>query len=299
MTTEQVVRDTIVKWLTPAALAVTVFGGIFVGIRYIVKSEVQSIRDDVRSIRTDVSNLQVANKDTNSKIDGLLKEALERAFPSPNSSTKTISETLPQMRSVLRLAKLQSIKIDPKILSRYGNQVAKAVATDPSIRKGAVSVLNELMASRSLQNQDAIPVSKKSFAHPSRNVYFYIGAVYRSLLPNEPVPFTFAFTTDKVVPADRAYVYAELGRPPSSSPGFAFLALDGHDRTEFTLDGFRIRHVIFRNARIVYDGGPVNLQDVYFVNCTFEIKQRAARKSHLLEAFTKAVLESPSTSFAS
>ena len=35
------------------------------------------------------------------------------------------------------------------------------------------------------------------------------------------------------------------------------------------IDGLLIRHVVFRNVEIHYDGVPVILEDVMFVNCRF------------------------------
>jgi hypothetical protein len=35
------------------------------------------------------------------------------------------------------------------------------------------------------------------------------------------------------------------------------------------LDTAYFRHVTFKNVEIVYRGGPVVLEDVYFVNCRF------------------------------
>jgi hypothetical protein len=39
------------------------------------------------------------------------------------------------------------------------------------------------------------------------------------------------------------------------------------------LDGMQFKNVVFRDVRIVYNGGPVRMNNVYFVNCTFEMRQ--------------------------
>jgi hypothetical protein len=46
-----------------------------------------------------------------------------------------------------------------------------------------------------------------------------------------------------------------------------------------TLDGFDWQHVIFIGMRIKYKGGEVKLDNVVFVNCTFELQkdERGAR----------------------
>jgi hypothetical protein len=34
-----------------------------------------------------------------------------------------------------------------------------------------------------------------------------------------------------------------------------------------------IKNAVFRNVPIVYDGGPLWMTNVYFINCTFAMKQ--------------------------
>src|SRR2546430_386478 len=41
----------------------------------------------------------------------------------------------------------------------------------------------------------------------------------------------------------------------------------------FVLDGFYLDNVVFQNANIIYHGGPVILQSVRFVNCTFDVRR--------------------------
>jgi hypothetical protein len=40
----------------------------------------------------------------------------------------------------------------------------------------------------------------------------------------------------------------------------------------FDIDGAILQNVVIRNARIVYRGGPLTLQNVHFVNCTFDVQ---------------------------
>jgi len=41
------------------------------------------------------------------------------------------------------------------------------------------------------------------------------------------------------------------------------------------LDGLFIKRAIFSNAHIEYDGGPLSLVGVYFINCTFTVAPKA------------------------
>lgn len=40
------------------------------------------------------------------------------------------------------------------------------------------------------------------------------------------------------------------------------------------LDGARLKKVIFQDVHVVYSRGPLETENVYFLNCTFDIKQQ-------------------------
>ena len=56
----------------------------------------------------------------------------------------------------------------------------------------------------------------------------------------------------------------------SAGPQFLFIR-----NAQLDLDNMRIKNVIIRDSRIVYDGQPLELENVYFVNCTFEVRRDA------------------------
>jgi hypothetical protein len=55
--------------------------------------------------------------------------------------------------------------------------------------------------------------------------------------------------------------------PPVALYGPAYLVVKGLDAT---LDGFRLKHVVFQNMSLAYHGGPLTLDEVYFINCSFQ-----------------------------
>jgi hypothetical protein len=75
------------------------------------------------------------------------------------------------------------------------------------------------------------------------------------------------------------------------SIGTAFIFAKGGN---VQLDGLRMRHLVFIGVHVVYRGGPVEMTDVYFVDCTFEMP--SAPNSH---NFAVAILTpGPSITFA-
>jgi hypothetical protein len=59
------------------------------------------------------------------------------------------------------------------------------------------------------------------------------------------------------------------------------------------LDGYRLKNIIFKDVKVLYEGGPVEMENVYSVNCTFEVSRRPNGQS-----FASTVLaSSPATTF--
>jgi hypothetical protein len=77
-------------------------------------------------------------------------------------------------------------------------------------------------------------------------------------------------------------------------PGL-YLSLTAKSGTKILLDNFAFRDVFFFDSKIVYQGnGPVSLQNVHFINCTFEV----GKESPWMQ-FSDAVMSSGPTNFGS
>lgn len=61
---------------------------------------------------------------------------------------------------------------------------------------------------------------------------------------------------------------------------------------ELIIDGYYLRNVILRDVQIAYNGGPLILENVYFVNCNFKIVPNLAGQQ-----FSASVLASAATTF--
>ena len=59
------------------------------------------------------------------------------------------------------------------------------------------------------------------------------------------------------------------------------------------LDGYLLKSVVLRKMMIIYSGGPVQLENVIFVNCTFVLENEAAQRR-----FATAVLSNPEVTFS-
>ena len=96
-----------------------------------------------------------------------------------------------------------------------------------------------------------------------------------------------------LVPKESAAQLDLLGQDHNSgrSLGNAYIFADGGG---LSLDGMNLRNVVIRGAHVVYKGGPLQLRNVYFVDCTFDVRINRNAQSFALAALSPG----PSTSFS-
>lgn len=74
--------------------------------------------------------------------------------------------------------------------------------------------------------------------------------------------------------------------PNTIAPGNqTFVYLCALPERAWFFDGFQLRNVIFDGVGIEYKGGPIRLENVYFVNCTFDVQHTSEGQE-----FAKAIL---------
>lgn len=71
-------------------------------------------------------------------------------------------------------------------------------------------------------------------------------------------------------PKDQAAVVQIIGAPFTTNDKYGNRFVVLHDG-DVLLDSMELKHVIIYNAHVVYKGGPLIMDDVYFVNCTFDL----------------------------
>ena len=115
---------------------------------------------------------------------------------------------------------------------------------------------------------------------------------YEESAPEGTTPAQFSIAGR--VPKSEVAQFLILGQPDPDA-GAAY----GNDwivvfNGAVSIDGMRLKKVIFRNDTIYYQGGPLEMTDVYFIRCTFEISPTPNSKR-----FVEAVLEPlPSVTFS-
>jgi len=101
-----------------------------------------------------------------------------------------------------------------------------------------------------------------------------------------------SYPANDLVPAKEAAISQPLNDPIPTGIGPRYALVTGTN-TIVALDGTRFRNVIFDGITVEYDGGPLVMENVYFVNC--ELKLKIVKNSRNLAIAILA--PSPSTTF--
>jgi hypothetical protein len=85
------------------------------------------------------------------------------------------------------------------------------------------------------------------------------------------------------VPASISAILDPIGSPAAERPneGAAYIIVGwrttalGEAHIIVPIDGLRCRNIVFRGCKIIYNGGPVILENVAFENCSFDVQDNA------------------------
>ncbi len=215
--------------------------------------------DRLTSIDTDIGSI----KKTLTELAPFLREAtIKRMTEASNLTPRQLREQLPDLKSLATTAKAENIAIKPEIVEAVGKKLVEAGDADAwTTAIDFVNYKSFLNISLSVAIKNILPVGGTLTTH------YHIRSPQGMAAPR--------FQVAGVVPsAEAAHVFA-MGTPnpdASLSMGNDWILGTGGAAT---LDGAQLKKVIFRNVYVVYDGGPLQMENVYFLNCTFDIKQQA------------------------
>jgi len=190
---------------------------------------------------------------------------------------RALIEKLPAVTDLVNVAIDQKIEIDQKVLSATGVNLVDASADAPSAWSSAL----KLVSLKSLNVKIPIlPDTRRSatdYVMQSPKGVRWTGEIYALGSTNQ----------DEAAQANRIGVDANLNVPVG--PGFLLV-----EKGSVLLDGMHFKNLIFQDAQIHYLGGSVQLENVYFLNCSFEIERKPSVKNFLIAALSPQ----PSTNFS-
>jgi len=208
-------------------------------------------------------------------LDPLIRElTIKRLSEVGNLNSKDLVARLPELRHLATIAKTESVTVKPETVEKVGKTLI-AVGT-PDTWSAAIDFLNY-----------------KSFLNVSLSVAVKSVVGTGDLITQYDITAPSGLTPAKLrvagaVPREQAAKILRIGQtdPNTSTPlGNDWIIAENG---AFTLDNMQLKKVIFRNVLIEYSGGPLQMQDVYFLNCTFVVHQQPNG-----ERLVAAVLERP------
>lgn len=209
------------------------------------------------------------------KLSGL---SLKQAAANP-----TDPDSIKETEQVLISAKARKIRIDKGTVKQAGERFIRASETDVDPWHAVMVFL----AYQSFLNAD-LAAELSRLAGPER-----AETRYSLVRPDTPGLTSPSFRHYGKVPLDRAVILEPIGAGLNANNeyGDAYLLGEGG---AIQIDGHEMRNVILRNVHIIYRGRATKLQNVYLINCTFEVTREPEGRS-----FALAMLEySPAITFA-
>lgn len=263
--------ETLAEWseVVGVALALVVatctatwyLGGLMLGNRINaalgpIQNKVNAINGDIREIKGELESLR-------SNLDTVSLRQLS-ANPTDPDSAKSAER-------ILMKAKASGTNLPSETISSVAKKFIAASQKSPDAWSAALAFFRY----RSFLNA--------SGASPLSNLTPYQHTHYNYFI--EPVGPPPALSHWGSVPIARAARLNKIGTNLNANlpQGDEFLLLDGGT---VVVDNMDIKNVVFRNATIVYNGNPLIMESVYFIDCTFLIKRSArsyALSAHLIE----------------
>ncbi len=225
-------------------------------------------------------------------INGTLKAWSPLMVPqilkrSATLSDKELLDSLTQLKNVAELATTEKVPSSTKDVTSIGKRLIQFTSDNSGIAALAWDTTTSFLQYRSALNgltpPDALASAKP--LEPNYHTLYSWG-----LAPGYERPKVAS--SGLTVPANQAAAAGLIGEDFNKGRpnGPAFLVVTGGG---VTLDKMHLRNVIFVNVHVVYSGGPVQLQNVSFLNCTFQVAPVTNGRQ-----FAEAVLAGPSTVFS-
>jgi len=182
-----------------------------------------------------------------------LESKLESASVNPNRP-----ENIEEVTHVISQARAADIDLSLATLESTGSKFIEAGQNSEASWDAAMA----LLAYRSHLNPSTAPASWRR--HRPYKTFYGV------FVESHETPHVSAFGWR---PASDAAVLERISNAPLNvhPMGDALVIVENNS---VYLDGIRAKNVIFQNCRVRYDGGQLQLDNVLFVNCSFEFVRR-------------------------
>jgi hypothetical protein len=269
--------------------AVTVFGGYWLNHRKewwngdvaaqvnVVLEKSGGVQETLKQVRDTVDRTDEKLKTLELFIHDVIQRQFENVAKLP---TGALIPRIPALNNLVAVAKSQNVAVEPHIVTEIGTKLVdashqNAEAWDAALRWVNYKSFNNGFSS-SLPDTTNVPAFRDK---------------YVINIPNGATKPTFSLKG--LVPADIAaetdYIFKEDPNKGMTSGPEWIIAEGG----AVGLDSIYLRNVIFHNVYVQYFGAPLIMKNVYFIDCTFDMKVDTTTR----QLAVALLAPTPSTSF--
>jgi hypothetical protein len=201
-----------------------------------------------------ILSLPIANRIPAVKT-GILSWRVVQAAHNPTDATSIV-----QAREVLETAQKNSVQLPSDVVERTGKSFIQAASQQPA----AWDVALQYVQYRSYLN---LTLPLQSF-QPAPGTPAVITTQYKTVNPSGYPPAQFSVVG--VISKDKAARFNMIGEDLTSDAAYGnqwIIATGGG----IVMDGFKLKNVVLAGVHVVYMGGPLQMENVYFVDCTFDL----------------------------
>lgn len=226
-----------------------------------------NLKADIATIKTDLGGIQKDVKET-------LSDALRRAYPVQPNGAKKIGN-LELGNKSLELANSFRVTLDPVLVNNLAQDAIRLAGESVKLQPTAWKSVQLSLSQRTNQEELRAFINTKQWweeTNPvvlamARDSGFRVLHSYISGAQGKTVPFEACAILGQIDIAET--IWRDFWRDILNShcPQY-FRFVDGEIPP---LDGAYLKNVVFENVHIVYSGGRTLLENVMFLNCSFDL----------------------------
>jgi hypothetical protein len=205
---------------------------------------------------------------------------LDRRLKTLTASVPLNRESLRQIADTLDAANRYKIRLKSESLREVVGALQKTSYISPALARDAVSVGSKAAALSTLDLPIPSDLQGKIFSSlpEAKGSMWAFWPIASNTGPDNYQTIGLAAYPDM------AEMWHVDTSPPEAKYGPAFLVVKG---LQATIDGFFLKHVAFQDMNLLYNGGPLNLDEVYFINCRFQFDVSSVSSLSLLSQVVK------------
>jgi hypothetical protein len=175
--------------------------------------------------------------------------------------TQTLLQRLPAINNLVAVAQNQDVKITPKLVGETGARLVAASDKYAIAWDTAVAFVNYRSSLNKLSASGFYPLNYPE--NSGVKTYYVWGIVH-----GKPrAEFTTSIKRVPIAISARYELIASPVKQVAEEGPETLLGIGG----DLGLDGFYLRNIVLKDVTIHYNGGPLHLDNVTFINCKFVI----------------------------